>query len=362
MASSLLESLQEERKIDTAGRFVKLCGERAHDGSAVSLAERLGESVPDGLAVSRSDIEFFNVGADTVAIEIRVTNRSARPSPPAVAVMSAAPLGALVPWQPLVTLPVPILKPGEDRILRTRAIAIQPEPLGSPDSVPPRRLLSALGLAGDSPGEPSREGEGGSARLSGRQVTRAILRALGLPGDSPGDAPRQKERRTAATPSGRGAGSAQLPADLMQLLLQETPHWAGNINVHIGNTDVERHLGRALRVYPGRMNLAWFFVGGPGRDAYAFRLNGLGKTWDAKLFDMTSRESLVLNAENTREIGTDEWIPTEGSRTMLLAMRPPKDCSAGIVEVAVTQQSSGRKAVVEFSLDPAAAGRGCYVV
>jgi hypothetical protein len=106
----------------------------------------------------------------------------------------------------------------------------------------------------------------------------------------------------------------------MQLLLQETPHWAGNINVHIGKTDVERHLGRALRVYSGRMNLAWFFVGGGGRDAYAFRLNGLGKTWDAKLFDMTSRESLVLSAENACEIGTDEWIATKGSRGLCNAI------------------------------------------
>jgi len=320
------------------------------------MSECVGENVHDGLAVSRSDIEFFNVGANAVAIEIRVTNRLAWPSRPTVAEVSAAPLGAFVPWQPLVTLPIPSLMPGEARFLRTRAVATQPEPLGGPDSVPPRRLLSALGLAGDSPGEPSREGEGGSERLSRRQRTRGLLRALGLAPDSPSDPARQKGSAT-ITP-----GSAQLPADLMQLLLQETPHWAGNINVHIGKTDVERHLGRALRVYPGRMNLAWFFVGGPTRDAYTFRLNGLGKTWDAKLFDMTSRESLVLSAENTREIGTDEWISTEGSRTMLMAMRPPKNCEAGSVEVAVTQRSSGRTAVVEFSLDPAAAGRGCYVV
>jgi hypothetical protein len=148
----------------------------------------------------------------------------------------------------------------------------------------------------------------------------------------------------------------------MQLLLQETPHWAGNINVHAANKDVERHLARALRVYPGRLNLAWFFVGGPAQDAYAFRLGGIGKTWDATLFDMTSRESLVLNPQETAGITPDEWIPTDVTRIMLLAMRPPKNCAAGTVEVTVAQRSSGRTAVVEFSLDPAAAGRGCYVV
>jgi len=313
MTVSLLESLSQQRKNDVAHRHTRVCD---------PFAPECGETGHDFLAVSRSDIEFFNVGADPVAIEIRVSNPSSQASLPAVAVVSAAPFGAFVPWQPLVTLPIPSSMPGQIRFLRTRAVAVQPAPLGRPDSVPPRRLLGALGLAGDSPREPSRQK--GSA--------------LSKP------------------------DSARLPADLMQLLLQETPHWAGNINVHVGNKDVERHLARALRVYPGRLNMAWFFVGGPGRDAYAFRLGGLGKTWDANLFDMTSRESLVLNVQEAAAIGADEWIGTDGTRILLLAMRPPNNCSAGVVEVAVTQRSSGRTAVVEFSLDPTAAGRGCYVV
>jgi hypothetical protein len=46
----------------------------------------------------------------------------------------------------------------------------------------------------------------------------------------------------------------------------------------------------------------------------------------------------------------------------LLALCPPADCTAAALEVHVTQRSTGQSAVVEFSLDPNAAGPGCYVV
>ncbi len=47
---------------------------------------------------------------------------------------------------------------------------------------------------------------------------------------------------------------------------------------------------------------------------------------------------------------------------MLLAMCPPEGCRQGNVEVHVTQRSTGKTAIVEFSFDAAAAGPGCYVV
>src|SRR5437867_1593583 len=110
-----------------------------------------------------------------------------------------------------------------------------------------------------------------------------------------------------------------MPVGLMDLLLQETPHWAENVNVLVGNTDAERHRARALRVYPGRLNMAWFVVGAGGApDAYSFRLQDL--------------------------------------------LRVPKKCEAATVAVQVAQKSTQRKAVVEFSLDPLAGGRGCYSV
>jgi hypothetical protein len=47
---------------------------------------------------------------------------------------------------------------------------------------------------------------------------------------------------------------------------------------------------------------------------------------------------------------------------LMLALQPPATAEAGQVEVHVRQRSTGRTAVVEFSLDARAAGPGCYVV
>jgi len=43
-------------------------------------------------------------------------------------------------------------------------------------------------------------------------------------------------------------------------------------------------------------------------------------------------------------------------------MKPPSDCEQGVIEVRVCQRSTGRHAMVEFSLDPRAVGPGCFVV
>jgi hypothetical protein len=66
----------------------------------------------------------------------------------------------------------------------------------------------------------------------------------------------------------------------MDMVGQEQPHWAGNINVFVGGKAVERHVAKALRVYPGRMNMAMFIVGSFGKaDAYSFELVGLAPDW-----------------------------------------------------------------------------------
>jgi hypothetical protein len=282
------------------------------------------------LSILRTDIDFFTVQENIVAVEIKVTNDSDRPSAPDTLVLRAAPLGAFVTWQPLAAISIPALAPGKVHYVRWRATVLQPEPLGSPDRVPPRKLLTALGLADDPPDQP------GSIEVAKSP----------LPGS--------------VKPS-RPAGST-MPPGLMELLLQETPHWAGNINVMVGKTDVERHRAQALRIYPGRMNLAWFIVGSAGQDAYAFQVHGLGKDWEARLFDMTSREALVVSPGDDATIAPDQWIEVNGSRTMLLALRVPPKCSAETVKICVAQKSTGRNAVVEFSLDPRAAGRGCYSI
>lgn len=289
---------------------------------AESLRRHVGASAPhpDALSIARHDIDFFNVSPERIAVQIRVTNAGDEPSAAARVAVQAAPFGAFVPWRPLTMLTLPPLAPGQVVYLRTVASVVRRAPLGSADRLPPRALLTALDLADEPPPQPGRQ--------RGAVQTRAPV----------------------------------MPPDLMQLLLQETPHWIGNLNVLVGKTDVERHQALALRVYPGRLNMAWFIVGSGGRDAYAFRLEGCGNDWDAKLFNMTSRETLVLNVADNAAITPERWIPSNGTQIMMLALRPPHGCGAGKIEVHVSQQSDGRTAVVEFSLDPKAAGRGCYVV
>jgi hypothetical protein len=297
--------------------------------SAVPLSSST-PSAQNSFAMTAADIDFFNIGQNLLAIEIKVTNASDSPSAPDTLELLAAPFGAFVPWRSLARIVLPVLAPRKVQFVRWRAVVPQAKPLGSPDRIGPRDLLVALGL-----------------------------------GDEPPDKPSSKEPDNAGQPAAPTAPppAGTMPPGLMDLLLQETPHWAGNINVLVGKTDVERHRARALRVYPGRLNMAWFVVGAGGDpDAYAFRLQGLASQWDAKLFDMTSRATLTISADDNGGIVPDEWIETHGSRTILLALRVPEKCEAASVAVHVTQKSTQRKAVVEFSLDPKADGRGCYSV
>jgi len=70
----------------------------------------------------------------------------------------------------------------------------------------------------------------------------------------------------------------------------------------------------------------------------------------------------VVDTRADAPVRQSEWVMTRGRRLMILAMLPPEGCRQGNLEVHVTQRSSGKTAIVEFSLDPTAAGPGCYVV
>jgi hypothetical protein len=275
-----------------------------------------------GLSVQRTDILFADVAPGLVAIEIKVSNLGHLPTTPTVAVLRAAPLGAFVDWHPLATLPVPVLGPGETFTLRTEAGRQKAEPLGWPARVTPDQLLIAADLAPPPPPPPP--------------------------------------------PGLRRAPVPFLPADLNDLVGRENLYWAGNIDVHVGTKSVERHLARALRVYPGQVNLATFFVGPRSRqakpDAYRFHLVSTGEDWKASLHDLTGGASLLLDANRDPGVKEDVWIETVGPRVMTIALRPPKDCGHGTVEVHVTRRSTGKEAVVEFSLAPDALGAGCYTV
>jgi hypothetical protein len=288
-----------------------------------ALLESPPLAVADALHVERTDIDFVTVAPGRVAVAVTVRNAGGRRSLTQPAVLQAAPFGAFVPWRPLAVLPVPALRPGETHVLRTEARRPKTQPLGRFDRLPPRRVLTALAADDDR--------------------------------DAAGTPPQ-------ALQPGRPLGlTGILPADLFELTGQANPHWAGNLNVFVGGRAVERHMAQALRVYPGRLNLAMFVVGS-GPDAYAFALAGDGAAWDTRLYDMSECSSLLPVGKRDRPVVLDDWIPVRSQRLMMLALQPPQGCGRGAVEVQVTQRSTGQVAVVEFSLDPKAAGPGCYVV
>ncbi len=169
--------------------------------------------------------------------------------------------------------------------------------------------------------------------------------------------------RSARSASGRLARTkSALPPDLLELVGRGNPHWAGNINVFIRSHPVERHMARALRIYPGRTNMAYFIVGEGGRrDAYAFDLVGLGPDWKAGLYDATNQNTLVISPSDA-PIREARYVESQGGLVVVLATCPPADCHTGNLEVHVTRRSCGKTAIVEFNLDATAQGPGCYFV
>ena len=108
--------------------------------------------------------------------------------------------------------------------------------------------------------------------------------------------------------------------------------------------------------------MAMFVVGTPGRpDGYAFELAGPASDWNASLNDMSNQRSLVVNPSDV-PIEEMEWLESNGCSMIVLSVQPPADCTAGKLDVHVTQRSNRKRAVVEFDLDPAAQGSGCYCV
>jgi hypothetical protein len=285
------------------------------------------------LRVERTDISFQDVEGERVRIQVTVHNPGWHRSQPTTLRLESAPLGAFVPWQPLSVLPVPALEPGESRELSTVVSRPRPAPLGDFGSIPPNRLLTAL----NAPDEPRRQRGAG------------VRGMLGL---------FRKQGATVPATGGVANRKSSLAPDLWDSVGRRQVHWAGNINVFVGTCPVERHLAKALRVYPGRPNLAMFVVGGPGRrDAYSFELLGLPLEWQTALHDVTNHRNLLASGPAIQETA---WVESRGSLMVMLATHPPADCQTGNLEVHVTRRSCGTTAVVEFDLNPNAQGTGCY--
>jgi hypothetical protein len=291
---------------------------------STAVVEGAAPAAPAGLpTLEREDVRFVPARSGIARFEITFRSESETPTLPTPAVIQVAPLGAFVRWTPLHTLFVPSIAPGDETTLAFE-VPFQPPPaLGTPDRVPPAQLLTALGA-----GEPN-------DRKARRRAERA---------------------RLAGDPA-----AVALPADPLQLLTHGAAHFAGNLNVFVGTAAVERHVARALRIYPGRTNVALFVVGSGTRDRYTFALDVPHPHWDVRLFDGTHGLSLAF-VDRGPEIMPDRPVEVENTGVVMLAVRPPEDCEAGAVAVRVTQRSTGKEAVVEFDLDPRAQGPGCYTV
>jgi len=262
-----------------------------------------------GLTVGREDIRFRTRRPGVLSIEVTVHNASGERSAPSFAVLRSAPLGAFVPWRPLGLLQIPAIEPGGSAVARHEVRYLPPVALAGADKLPPGRLLTALGLDGP---EPDR-------------------------------------------------GDSGLPSDPLALFGRGSLYWAGNLNIFFPGKDVERHLAQALRIYPGRLNLAAFIIGDRGPTAYRLRLTGDGAQWAARVADLGDGDSIATLAGRRGGIELGTWMRPATS-LLFLAIEPPPNATTGAVNVHVEQQSTGREAVIEFSLDAQAAGPGCYVV
>ena len=150
-----------------------------------------------------------------------------------------------------------------------------------------------------------------------------------------------------------------MPPDPLDLLGQHSAHWAGNINVLVGRKATERHAADALRFYAGRLNKALLLVGNHLPDAYTFGLTGEVASWNLQLSAYVVRSG-SRPAEQIRKVELGRPYDASGPFLVGLSVLPPATCERGELAVHVTQRSTGRTAIVEFSLDATARGPGCY--
>jgi hypothetical protein len=262
--------------------------------------------------VEREDINLHSPRKGILRVEITFRNPGPDRTRATFGILRSAPLGAFVPWNDLGYFQVPALEPGESIVVGSEYAYDTPQPLGSIDKLPPERVLTALGS------------------------------------EEPG-----RRRRRQSRPSGIPAPAT----DLLAMLAMGGAYWAGNLNVFFPGADVERHRALALRIYPGRVNFAAFIVGNLG-DRYEFDLAGNAVEWKARLHDSPIGLP-ILAGSATKELALNAWVrPLSG--LVMLAIEPPMSAETGAVNVHIRQESTGREAVVEFTLDSTAAGPGCY--
>jgi len=276
------------------------------------------QTVKPRLCVEPSDITVQDVGPDQVRIEVVVHNHGDTTSSARMMRIESAPLGAFVPWKPLAEIWIPPIPPGWVQRVRTVAERIRRQPQGQPPNIAPGRILAAAFEDGPRP--------------------------------SPTEIASPKEQSTGV-----------LAADLLELIGQESTHWAGNLNIFIDDTPVERHSSGKIRIEPGVHNLAMFFVGSDP-DQYRFGIECDQEDWGYQLFDFDHDEAVDFKSQSDSAITLGDWCRVSGHNLFFLTIDPPHKCTGGSINVLVEQKSTSQTAKVEFSFDPEAKGPGCYVL
>lgn len=322
-----------------------------------TVRDRSGTRVQQELRVAREGIRFRNVAPRRVRVEITVENPARERSAPSVLRLQAAAFGAFLPWKDVVTLSVPSIAPGSSVVVATELDqGPRVRTLRAPPHEPPTPARVATGFA-DGPRDPGAEipalarlAEGAADRRAAAAVAKALRRLFGgLAGFASASKIEDGWARMGLADVAATMGDRTLPLDLREPLGDDNPHWAGNFNVLVGATATERHMARAVRIHPGRTNIAFFFLG-ERLGTYWFAFRGEGAAWGPRL--VTSHGELVGKSGLER-------VPATRAEKVALLLAPPSWAERGKLDVVVTHRPSGEVAVVEFDLDSAAPGPGC---
>jgi len=358
-----------------------------------SVAASVNENVERGgagLCVEREDIEFHNVAPDRLRIEVTVHNRLDVASRPETMRLQFAAFGAFVPWTPLQELRVPRIRAGGSRLVSTEVMIRENGSLVAIDG----RARSA-----DRPY---------SAALRELDRDRAVLRVIRRDKQFRSMSVWQVMARIVQEQLGEGVSvrkalsdteaaerlklnvlnriRAKVFFDYMEFSRStagvlgapgaeahrqdpntgRSVHWIGNINVLIGDKDVERHMAQALRIYPGVANRCVFFLGDKAGESYSFELKGPGAEWVTKLSMLERPWGFRYFAGGYegpwKQIQPGDWLGVEPRGQIGIEISPPGDATEGGLSIEVCRKSDKRGAVVEFDFSESAAGTGCYTV
>ncbi|MFP6899423.1 MAG: hypothetical protein VCA36_00680 [Opitutales bacterium] len=312
----------------------------ARSGSA-SVNEKV-EDCGTNLCVEREDIQFYNVAPDRLRIEVTVRNMGYAHSEPETMQLQFAAFGAFVPWTPLQKLQVPQIKAGESKLVSTNAwirpdgalVALDGSTQSADRTLPARPWLYRF-----------------TKNLLDNSGNKSGWNALNLPA-SLYPSSNQRQNRT--------------PWD-MRLHQGRSVHWVGNINVLIGNVDVERHTARAFRIYPGLSNRSVFFLGDKVGESYSFQMSGDGAEWPTKLIRIENMGFGFMNFSLGGDYPGKQILPNDWKRVDPIGLigvdiRPPEYVKEGGLGIHVCRKSDNRTAVVEFDFSETALGSGCYTV